>query len=204
MKLYIFVEGKTDIQFFERILNREINKKFDEFKCIAYVENKFNERATIKRIIKNKNNNFIFYPDLDDKFSKKKIQDKKKEVAKNYFNIGSPKSKDKKYIKKNKKLKDDKLIKLSDIENKMFVIVQMIESWYLAGFDKNFCNNKNIDFIQETEDITKGTFSKIAKTLNKDKIEFKEMLLANSENFSITEACNRNNSFDKFCMAVLQ
>ena len=38
MKLYIFVEGKTDIQFFDRILKQELHRKYDDFECIPFAE----------------------------------------------------------------------------------------------------------------------------------------------------------------------
>ena len=201
MKLYIFVEGEHDEDFFKKILNQELNRKYGELECKRYGENNFKERKLIKNIINKKQNNFIFCLDLD----KNKESIKKEEVA-NYFDIGKVSSKKEKKqgkkLKKKKILKEEFQIEFSDIENKMYVVVQMIESWYLAGFDTNFCTKKHIEFYPDTEEITKGTFKKIARELRKDPDRIRDELIRSGK-FSISEARNRNKSFDNFCQKIL-
>jgi hypothetical protein len=48
-------------------------------------------------------------------------------------------------------------------EDKIFLVRYEIESWFVAGFNKAFCLNEHIDFIQNTETVTKEVFTNIAK-----------------------------------------
>ena len=170
MKLYIFVEGKNDIDFFEKILNSEIKKRFDDFECIPYVENMNKERDVILRLIKNKNS-YIFCPDLDAKFSENKVNSRKKEIAENFIKID-----------------------FDTVKDQMYIIIQKIESWYLAGFDRKF----------HAEEITKGTFLKIAEIKRQDVNSIRNMLISNKGKYSINVACKRNKSFEKFYNAVIK
>ncbi len=181
MKLYIFVEGKNDIDFFEKILNSEIKRKFDEFECIPYAENMTKERNLILRIIKNNKNNYIFCPDLDTEYSEKKVNARKREIAEKYFKID-----------------------YDTVKEKMHVIVQKIESWYFAGFDKKYYIKKGIGnyYSDDAEEITKGTLKKIAKSLKKDPKIFISQIT--QWNYKIEIACRRNKSFKKFYNAILK
>jgi len=178
MKLYIFVEGIWDSKFFNNFLKKVLDNKFDEFECVEFAENRNNERKEIKRIVES-NRKFIFCPDLDSLFSQAKTNNKILEIAEKYLNL-----------------------RVEQIQDNSYMIVQKIESWYLAGFGKTFCNKKNIDYFEDTELVTKGTFKLISKKLKIDTDRFKENLIFNKNNYSIVHAKTRNKSFENFCNSI--
>jgi hypothetical protein len=67
---------------------------------------------------------------------------------------------------------NDKVDEVKQFEissDKVLIANKEIESWYLAGFSKEFCSKEDIQYIQKTENIDKEVFNKIAvrRTRNK-------------------------------------
>ena len=84
------------------------------------------------------------------------------------------------------------------VHNKSFVVVQEIESWYLAGFNEAFCTKNKLKFYPNTEKANKSTFVQIAKQLSTSPLRLRDKLIQNRSSFSIKEAKVRNESFRKF------
>jgi hypothetical protein len=176
-KLYLFVEGEWDKVFFEIFLHKHLNEMygFEEIRYFMFAEDK-DVREQLRVMIEQKNINFLLCPDLDFQFDELMRLKKIKKLAEDVFKVETER-----------------------LEHKTFVIVQMIESWYLAGFNEDFCKKHGIDFFKNTEDTTKGTFIQMAKKLKKAPIRFRDDLTkVYCNHFSIEEAKERNESFRKF------
>lgn len=185
-KLYLFIEGEWDRMFFETFLDAYLCKKynFEKITCIEFAE-KPESREMLRRFIKEGKVNFLLCPDLDSEYKKGKEGEdirleKIKKLAQQEFKLDSEED-------------------IKTVQNKSFVVVQKIESWYLAGFNETFCNERKIAFYEDTEMTTKGTFIKIAKQLQKRPSMLRDMLRKTYRHkFSIEEAKERNQSFRKF------
>lgn len=180
-RLYLFIEGEWDKMFFETFLDKELRDRFD-FDEITYIE--FSEdkksREQLKKLVGGEKVNFLLCPDLDSKFDKDKKEKKIKKLINEEFNIEKEEHK-------------------KTVLDQSFVIVQMIESWYLAGFDEAFCKKMNLKFYPNTEDTNKSTFGQIAKQMNKTPLRFRDQLIKTyKSSFLIEEAKQRNESFRKF------
>jgi hypothetical protein len=177
-KLYLFIEGEWDKVFFETFLDEYLRKEYN-FEEIIYFEfaEDLNPRAKLRELVREQRQvNFLLCPDLDSKYDEIKRIQKLKKLADGEFKV-----------------------EFEQIKNKSFVIVQKIESWYLAGFNETFCNKKGITFYMDTEMTTKGTFEKIAKQLKKAPLRLRDELTRTyRNNFDIDEAKKRNQSFRKF------
>ena len=80
------------------------------------------------------------------------------------------------------------------------VIVKVIESWYLAGVDRDGCQRLGIRHFPTTDTVTKETFREIRPPKIKTNREF---MLAILDHFSIKTAQRKNRSFRYFCQEFL-
>ncbi|MEO0042744.1 MAG: hypothetical protein RL329_2192 [Bacteroidota bacterium] len=180
-KLYLFIEGEWDNVFFKIFLDDYLCNQYG-FEEITYIEfsQTLHSREALRKLVGQEKVNFLLCPDLDARYDKQKMIAKIKKLAEEEFNIN-----------------------FDDVKNKSFVIVQEIESWYLAGFKKSFCDKQQITFYPNTEDANKGTFLKIAKQLKKTPLRLRfELTQTHRSHFSIDEAKQRNKSFRKFLEKV--
>ncbi len=179
-KLYLFIEGDWDKVFFETFLDDDLRKKYD-FEEIMYIEfaERPESRTMLRRLVGEGKVNFLLCPDLDAEFDKGKRYAKIKKLAQQEFRIESEED-------------------ITTVQNKSFVVVQEIESWYLAGFNEAFCNKNKLIFYPNTEKTNKSTFVQIAKQLKKTPLRLRDELTKNRSSFSIKEAEKRNESFRKF------
>jgi hypothetical protein len=69
----------------------------------------------------------------------------------------------------NDKVDDVQHFKISS--DKIFIADKEIESWFLAGFSKEFCDKEDIQYIQKTENVDKEIFDTIATKRTKNKNE---------------------------------
>lgn len=181
-RLYLFIEGEWDRIFFETFLHDYLcdTYNFDEVSYVEFAEDS-NARLELQKLIGRGKVNFLLCPDLDEKFNKDKRIEKIKKLAAEEFKVD-----------------------YEEIKSKSFVIIQEIESWYLAGFNESFCTKKGILFYPDTADTNKGTFNKIAKQRKKTPLIFRDELTKTyRNNYSIEEAKERNESFRKFLEKVL-
>lgn len=173
-ELYIFVEGDTDKDFFISFLKHEIRNHFGfEMICIDFIQKK--QEEMIKNVIAAKEL-FMVCPDLDVSFSDEVMKEKREKVKKRY-------------------------LENMEVEDKHFaIIIKEIESWCLAGFNKNFYEREKITdyYYKNTEETTKGTFKTIAKNKRKSYEQFKSFLENKKSEYVISEARERNSSFDQF------
>jgi hypothetical protein len=182
MILYLFVEGEWDRIFFETFLCDYLLNKyplaFDDIKCIEYSES-LSARSQFRALVKRNEANFLLCPDLDAQYDDSKRITKIRKLATEEFKV-----------------------EYETIKDKAFVIVQEIESWYLAGFKQSFCEKKRIKFYPNTAITNKTTFENIADKINIPPSRLRDILVSNKNLYFIEEAKERNESFSKFLEKV--
>lgn len=171
MLLIIFVEGNDDERFFERIVVPVLKKKFDSVKLVKYAQMKKERLENYIRSITSAGWDYIYVTDMDDSPC---ITAKKQQIQ-NYLPNIDPK--------------------------RIVVVIREIESWYLAGLNKDKSRDLKIKErkLKNTENITKEQFNRLIPE-KYSRINFMIELL---ENFSIETAKQKNRSFkyfvEKFC-----
>lgn len=84
-------------------------------------------------------------------------------------------------------------------EDRIFIVVIEIESWYAAGVDRQTSEELFGRPMQRTDDLTKERFDAL-RPKNEPRILFLQRLL---QNYSIERARTKNHSFDHFCTRIL-
>lgn len=174
--LYIFVEGPDDEKFINAFI-KDMNcltQQYKTIKCIRYGEgwNASKINQYIDKTIQELGHDYIFLADADFGAGVDCFPHRKENLSKIY--------------------------KLTDI-NKIWIVVEEIESWFLAGFDEQFCKKEKLDFKKKTEKVTKEVFDKIDK--NKKKKSHNQLidfLIRKKSYFSYSEVTNRNESLARF------
>lgn len=80
-------------------------------------------------------------------------------------------------------------------EDKILVVVEEIESWYIAGIDKKSAEKMKVSLPDSTEKITKEKFRALKPKRFQTQLDFMLYLL---NNYSIESAKKRNKSFKYF------
>lgn len=94
--------------------------------------------------------------------------------------------------------KKDKILNKFQAVNtdNLFIVQYEIESWFLAGVDKPFCDrNKIKKYYSDTNSITKEMFENVIKNTGETKLS---MMLKMLNDYSYVLAGTRNDSFKKF------
>jgi hypothetical protein len=169
MVLYVFVEGPDDMNFFKKFLENRF-PKYSKFEYIQYAQLSLSTLEQIVTTIKSESIDHIYLCDLD--FANRGIDFK---------------------------VKVDEVSTSTKIDKKFIhVVIEEIESWYLAGFNKRFCSKcpEKVYFFEDTQLVTKQSFKSSCRWSSKILLNY---LLSNNEQFDFAEARNRNKSFDRFC-----
>lgn len=171
--VYIFVEGKDDHDLLNLLKDKGVfEEKYPKsqysFEIEKYRNKKDSEIRKKLKTIQHTNNPIFFFGDLDFEEEKMCIEHRVKAIKQKYQLIS---------------------------EN-IIIIVNEIESWILAGFSEKFCKHHDIEFIEDTQFVRKETFTQ----LYQKKPGLRRFLLTGEqkEKYSIEEACQRNQSFQKF------
>lgn len=167
--LYIFVEGDDDERFFREILLPTLKKKYNDVKIIKYAQKpkKFEFIEKFIRSIISMGGDYIYVTDINDSPC---ITAKKQEIQNNLRYING---------------------------NKILVVIKEIESWYLAGLDRNSAKRLGIKQIPTTtENVTKEQFINLVPRKFHSRIDFMREIL---ENFSIKTAKEKNKSLE-YCV----
>jgi hypothetical protein len=97
-------------------------------------------------------------------------------------------------VKAKKAVLKSRFCALSD--DRIIVIIQEIESWYLAGLDDASQKQLSLRHYTTTNHITKEIFNRMVPSFYKSRIAFMIEIL---EHFSVAVAKERNRSFMYFC-----
>ncbi|NUV00458.1 hypothetical protein XO12_10285 [Marinitoga sp. 1154] len=164
-QLYIFVEGEDDKRFFDNIIKLELSGKYDSINIIRYAKMKKEKVNNFIISIKKMNADYIFAHDIDNTVS---TTSKKIEIKHMLKNID---------------------------EDKIFIVIKEIESWYLAGLSNEKCKILKIPIVKNTDEITKESFNNMISDRFDSRITFMIEIL---KNFSIKIAIQKNKSFKYF------
>jgi hypothetical protein len=129
-KLYLFIEGPHEKEFFARLGERIFKDKFDDIQLVPYSQESKEWIKKLLKSIKSMNANYIWFSDLND----------------------AP------CISKRKEKLREKFTDLD--ESKVIVVRKEIESWYLALLDGDSCKKFKINpyKFKDTDDIKKEQF----------------------------------------------
>ncbi|MGQ4915403.1 MAG: hypothetical protein ACP6IU_11770 [Candidatus Asgardarchaeia archaeon] len=165
--LYIFVEGNDDERFFQEIIVPILQEKYNTIKIIKYAQKskKFEYIEKFIRSIQSMNYDYIYVTDINNSPC---VTAKKQEIQKNLKNIDS---------------------------SKILVVIREIESWYLAGLDKDAAKRLGIKWkkgsLTDTGDIGKEQFYSLIPRKYDSRIDFLREIL---KNFSLDTAKQKNRS----------
>ncbi len=177
MTLHIFVEGKDETLFFQNFIERCFSK-YDTFQYFEYIEMP-DEKVyeALKTVIEQKND-FIFLGDFDFRDENRlNLDDKKKEIIKKW--------------------------RLHSNKKNIHIVLNEIESWYLAGFDNKFCkgnsqiNRTKIKNCIDTQIITKEFFKHASTKSHRQLITYLTGK-RKQQHYNYAEAIKRNKSFERF------
>lgn len=169
-RLYVFLEGPDDKRFFEGVLQKKFEEKGYDVQIITYAE-------TSAKTVNDKLRTF-----------KSLVS---KGLAEYIFMVDA----DQLCVTKRK---DKKIKTYGECElQKIQVVVEEIESWYLAGLDSATCQELNIKKkSQNLNHLSKEQFNALIPTkFSNDRINFLREIL---KYFSLATAVTQNDSFQYF------
>jgi hypothetical protein len=164
-RLFIFVEGSDDVRFFETIIKPRFEHVFDSVELITFACTKSVKVDRFIRGINAMHHSYLIVTDIDLETS---VHAKKKVIL-SRFNE-------------------------ADYQN-ILVIIQEIESWYLAGIDDGGGKALGIHSPARTDFVTKEHFLRLIPRFYPSKIAFMIQIL---KHFSLSTAVEKNKSFRFF------
>jgi hypothetical protein len=164
-RLFIFVEGSDDVRFFETIIKPRFEHVFDSVELITFACTKSVKVDRFIRGINAMNHSYIIVTDID---FEKSVAAKKSIILSRFSE--------------------------ADYQHIM-VIIQEIESWYLAGIDDNGAKALGIHVPARTDFVTKEHFIGLIPRYYPSKIVFMIEVL---KHFSLSVAAEKNKSFRFF------
>ena len=161
--LVLLVEGGDDTRFAESVLIPLLEPRFDHVQIYEYAEKQPAEARDFINNIKNTPDwSYIFIADFDQGPC---VTRRKDRLVSRYGNL--------------------------DIE-RILIVRREIESWYLAGLDRDSCSELGIPIFGDTDDVTKEQFDNI-KSRNLPHADFMVEIL---RRYDTTTARGNNASFD--------
>ena len=164
-RLFIFVEGSDDQRFFTRVIIPLLEGEYASVELISYACMKSVKVCRFVRSITAMDHDFILCGDIDQERNVKA----KKAVLKSRFCV----------------LSDDRIV----------VIIQEIESWYLAGLDDRSQRHLSLRHYRNTDHVTKEMFNRMIPRSYTSRIAFMADIL---DLFSVGVALEKNRSFRNF------
>lgn len=176
-QLYIYVEGTHDISFFQHVIKPLFeNNGYDHVVIREYNGDQYMGDC---KDISNDINNFIHidenvsgfcshYLFITDRGCHPCVTDRKDKIKRYIPNID---------------------------EEKIVVVVVEIESWYLAGLDKDSSRKLRLPYYENTDTLSKSALTDHIPQRMKSEIAFRQMIL---DKFSVNVAILKNQSFKYF------
>jgi hypothetical protein len=163
--IYIFVEGDDDRRFFEKVLAQHFTQTYGWMKVIGYASMRPVQVTKFIKGIDASGGKYIFLADKN----------------------GSPCV----TIRKEKLMERYTSLKAGIIQ----VVVQEIESWYLAGLDSAVCRKLRVRFLGATNSVPKEEFNTLMPKRYDSRIAWMIDVLGH---FSLETAKAQNDSFRYF------
>jgi hypothetical protein len=164
-RLFLFIEGNDDERFIETVLKSKFEEKYGSVFLWKYSQQPNKKIADFIKNIIAMGAEFIYLGDVNHEPC---VTAKKQSIVDRLKNIN---------------------------EERIFVAVKEIESWYLAGLDKNSSEGLGIKGFTLTDDITKEQFNNLIPRRFDSRIDFMYEIL---KNFSIEKGKRKNKSFRYF------
>ena len=164
--LFILIEGNDDERFFESVVKPSLQEKYSAIKFWQYAEENEKRKASFIKSITSMKADYICIGDID---TVPCVTAKKEKITDDF----------------SKKITVDRIV----------IVVKEIESWYLAGLDKNASKKIGIrEKIGTTDNITKEHFNQLIPK-NTPRPVFMQKIL---ENYDVEVAEGKNGSFGYF------
>lgn len=163
--MFVWVEGASDARFFERVLQPLLEKNHRRVEVRTYATIKKSKVVHLLRGIEAAGNDYILVADIDRETC---VTAKKAVIKERFHNVD---------------------------EGKIRVVIQEIESWYLAGIDNRTASVLGIPDFETTDSITKEDFNEWIPENFDSRIDFMIEIL---KVFAPEIAVRKNRSFAYF------
>ncbi len=164
-KLFVWVEGASDARFFERVLLPFLIRHYHRVEVRTYASIKKSKVVNLLRGILASGNDYLLVADIDREPS---VTAKKEFLRERFHNIDA---------------------------EKIRVVIQEIESWYLAGLDADASSQLGLPDFEATDSITKEDFIERIPERFDSRIDFMMEIL---KVFAPAVAVTKNRSFAYF------
>jgi hypothetical protein len=173
-RLYLLVEGNDDERFFKHIIKPLLINEYDYIKIWQYAQKSPDIKNRFLRSIKAMRADYIYIADMDDANC---VTERKGKII-------------------------SKLDHLS--EDKVIVVIKEIESWYLAGINREKSEGIGITYLSNTNNIYKEDFNNFIPDRFDSRIDFMQEII---KSFCIDTGKMKNNSlkyfFEKFIDPII-
>jgi len=162
--LYVFVEGEND-EIFIKMFFDKIFASYDRVIFWKYAQKKKFDNINLLTAIKQIEKwDYLFFTDFD---SRSSIGERKREVQKKYNN---------------------------ELDNeKIFIVVEEIESWFAAVIDYERFDIKKLSYMKDTQNLSKEHFNAQALGKYHPKTNF---LIEIMKSFRLKQGLKRNHSLN--------
>jgi len=164
-RLFILVEGNDDERFFARVIIPLITHRYRSVKLIKYACLKSNRVCRFVRSIHRSGDEILVVTDIDQAPG---VAAKKRILMERFCVVHS---------------------------SEIMVIIQEIESWYLAGLEESDASILGVHLPPSTDNVTKEMFNSTIPPQYVSRIAYMLEILSR---FSIPAACQKNRSFHHF------
>jgi hypothetical protein len=173
--LYVICEGDDDQQFFEHVVEPRLSYATHEVEYFQYAQSPHEDVRNLIHSIQSMQEkgidaDYLYLRDHDQAPCKATRFD---EIDRQY----------------------DELI----ARNRTFLVVQMIESWYVAGLKNQHDLSMLADAPSQTDDLGKQDFTEM---IDEDAVRT-DVLQEILKRFDVHQARYKNDSFEYFCAAIL-
>ena len=176
-QLFIFVEGPDDERFMSRVVVPRLENRYNHIKFIKYATmTKIAVEAFIKTCTQKAAYDYLFVCDMDARGDKTLCVTSRKQREQNKYGRN-----------------------LLEI-NKIVVVKEEIESWYLAGVTDLQAARLNIKHLADTTFTTKEDFEKM---IPKNFVSSNDFMVEILKNYSLEQGMEANPSLDYFAKKYL-
>jgi hypothetical protein len=173
--LYVLCEGDDDQQFFEHVIEPQLTYSTHEVKYVQYGQLPHKDVRSVVHSVHGMREDgldadYVFLRDYDYASCKSARLD---EINRKYQGVVA--------------------------RDKTFLVIQMIESWYVAGLKSQHDLSMLTDAPSQTDDLGKQEFTEM---IDEDAVRT-DVLQEILKRFDVDRARYKNDSFEYFCAAVL-
>lgn len=173
--LYVLCEGDDDERFFDRVVQPRLSYSEQEVRYFQYAQYPYEDVRNLLHSIRDMRGSgidaeYFFLRDFDRAPCK---ESRFEEIDRNYDDLVS--------------------------RDQTFLVVQMIESWYVAGLENQHPVSMLDDAPPQTDKLVKQDLENMMAE-DADRFDVLQEIL---KHFDLDRARYKNNSFEYFCSAVL-